>query len=53
MFVLTAISPGLAVRTASTVPHTLGPRADLLSTLAILLIGLLLIAGAIRIVIRH
>lgn len=53
MFTVAAISPGLAVRTASTAPHSLGPRADLLSTLAILLIGLPLIAGAIRNVIRQ
>ncbi|MGA1980958.1 MAG: hypothetical protein ABSG84_00685 [Acidobacteriaceae bacterium] len=53
MFVLAAISPGLAVRTASTVPHAPEPRADLLSTLAVLLIGILLIAGAIRTVLRQ
>jgi hypothetical protein len=52
MFVLAAISPGLAVRAPSAVPHVLGPRADLLSTLAILVVGLVLVAGAIRTMIR-
>jgi hypothetical protein len=52
MFALAAISPGLAIRATSEVPHPLGHRADALSTLALLIIGLVLIAGAIRTVIR-
>jgi hypothetical protein len=53
MFALAAISPGLALRPSSEVPHPLNPRADSISTLAILIIGLILIAGAIRTVCKH
>jgi hypothetical protein len=47
-----AISPGIAQRPVTEVPHPLGPRADLISTRAILLIGLILIGGAIGTVLK-
>jgi hypothetical protein len=53
MFAFAAISPGLAHRATSEVPRILSPHADAISTVAILLIGLSLIAGAIRTLIRH
>jgi hypothetical protein len=53
MFVLAAVAPGLASRAPYAVPHPMGPQADLLSTLAILVIGLLLIGGAIRAVLKQ
>jgi hypothetical protein len=52
MFVL-AVAPGLASRAPYSVPHPMGPQADLLSTLAILVIGLLLIGGAVRSVLKQ
>lgn len=53
MFVLAAVAPGLASHSPSAVPHPMGPLADMLSTLATLVIGLLLIGGAIRGVLKQ
>jgi hypothetical protein len=53
MFALAAISPGLAVRPVTEVPHPLSLRADAISTVAILLIGLVLVGGAIRTVLKQ
>jgi hypothetical protein len=53
MFALAAVAPGLVRRAPTAIPHSLGPRADLLSTLAILVVGLLLIGGAIRAVLKQ
>lgn len=53
MFALVAVAPGLVTRAVSAVPHPMGPRADLFSTLALLLVGLFLVAGAIRTVIKQ
>ena len=47
MFALAAVAPAIAVRAASEVPGTLAPRMDLVVTLAILVIGLALLAAAI------
>ena len=48
MFAFAAVAPRLASHAASTGPRSMGQRVDLLSTLAILIIGLVLVAGAIR-----
>jgi hypothetical protein len=48
LFVLAAVAPGLVSRAPSAVPHPMGPQADALSTLAILVVGLLLVGRAIR-----
>jgi hypothetical protein len=53
MFGLAAISPGLAIRPVTEVPRPLSPRAGAASTAAILLIGLVLVAGAIRTVLKQ
>jgi hypothetical protein len=53
MFALAAISPGLGLPAPNQVPHTLSPQTDLLATLAILILGLLLVAGAISIVCKR
>jgi hypothetical protein len=53
MLALAAVAPGIVTRAVSTVPHPLGPRADLLATLTILIIGLFLIAVAVRSVIKE
>ena len=53
MLALAAISPGLAVRASNEVPHPLSPHTDALATLSILLIGLALVAGAIRTVTKR
>jgi hypothetical protein len=52
-FALAAISPGLAVRPVTETPRPLSPRNDSLATSAILILGLVLIAGAIRTVCRR
>jgi hypothetical protein len=52
MLALAAVAPGIITRAVSTVPRPLGPRADLLSTLAILIIGLFFVAVAVRSVTR-
>jgi len=48
MLFLAAISPGLGLRPPTGPPHTLAPQTDLLATLAVLLIGLFLVAATIR-----
>ena len=53
MYALAIVSPGVAVRPVTEVPRPLGPRADAISTVAILLIGLVLIVGAVRAVCKH
>jgi hypothetical protein len=53
MFTLAAISPGLSVRAISEVPHLLSPRVEAVSTAALLVIGLVLVAGAIRTVLKQ
>jgi hypothetical protein len=53
MLAVAAVAPGLVTRAVSAVPHPMGPRADLLSTVAILVIGLVLVAGAIRTVVKQ
>jgi hypothetical protein len=53
MLALAVVAPGLVMRAANAVPHPMGPRADLLSTFAILAVGLFLVAGAIRSVIQR
>jgi hypothetical protein len=53
MLTLAAISPGLPIRATSEVPHLLSARVDAVSTVAILVIGLLLVAGAIRTVLKQ
>jgi hypothetical protein len=53
MFVFAAISPVLGLRAPNEVPHPLPPQTDNLATLAILLIGLLFVAIAIRAVLKR
>ena len=53
MFALAVVSPGLAVRPVTEIPRPLSPRTDSLATSAILILGLALIAGAIRTVCRR
>jgi hypothetical protein len=53
MFALAAISPGLGLPAPTGIPHTLSPQIDLIATLAILIIGLLLVAGAISAVCKR
>ena len=53
MLALAVISPGIAMRPVTEVPRPLSPRADALSTLAVLLIGLVLVGGAIRTVLKQ
>ena len=48
MFALAAVSPGLGLPAPTEVPHPLAPQTDLFATLAILVLGLLLVAVAIR-----
>ena len=48
MLALAAVAPDLVTRAASTFPHPMGSRADLLSTLIFLAVGLFLVAAAIR-----
>lgn len=45
---LIAVSPGLGLRAPSQIPHTLTPRRDTVATLGFLVVGLLLVAGAVR-----
>ena len=40
-----ALAPGLVSQASTEVPRPLGPRADALATLAIMVIGLVLVAG--------
>jgi len=47
MFALAAISPGLRRSAPTKVPHPLAPQIDLIAAVSILIIGLLLVAGAI------
>jgi hypothetical protein len=53
MFAFAAVSPGLGLPAPNEVPHTLPPQTDLLATLAILILGLLLAAAAIRTVCKR
>lgn len=53
MFTLAAISPGLPIRATSGIPHPLSPRVEAVSTAALLVIGLVLVAGAIRTVLKQ
>ena len=53
MLALAVISPGVAMRPVTEVPRPLSPRADAISTLAFLLIGMVLIGGAIRAVCKR
>jgi hypothetical protein len=53
MYAFAAISPGVAVRPVTEVPRPLSPRADAVSTVALLLIGLVLVGGAIRTVCKR
>lgn len=48
MFAFAAVSPGIGLPPPNEIPHVLTPRADLLSTLTVLIIGLVLVAAAIR-----
>jgi hypothetical protein len=53
MLALAVVSPGLALRPVTEVPRPLSPRADAVSTLAVLLFGLVLVGGAIRAVCKR
>jgi hypothetical protein len=52
MFVFAAVAPRVVMRAAATVTRPMGAGVDLLSTVALLAIGLWLIGAAIRAVIR-
>ena len=53
MLALAVISPGIAVRPVTEMPRPLSPRADAFSTSAFLLVGLVLVGGAIRTVCKR
>jgi hypothetical protein len=48
LFALAAVAPGLAPRAITEMPRPLASRTDSLATLAILVLGLVIVAGAIR-----
>jgi hypothetical protein len=53
MFAVAAISPGSPIRAISEIPHPLSPRIDSVATVAILVMGLVLVAGAVRTVLKR
>ncbi len=48
MFALISVSPGLGLPAPTEIPHTLAPQTDLLATFAVIILGLLFVAVAIR-----